>query len=226
MNLHRRLLDETRRSGALLPLAILFGFLAGGLAILQSYRLSQVLNRVFIDHQTLEQVVPLLRVILLIVLSRVLFTFLNDFVAGRLAVFIKVRLREQLVDKIQRLGSGFLHGETSAELTTTALQGVEALDAYFSQFLPQVLLAAMLPLTILLVVFPLDLLTGIVFLVTAPLIPVFMMLIGWMSESRTRKQWGLLTRLSEFLLDTLQGIAVLKALGRSRSRIAELHEVG
>ena len=226
MNLHRRLLEETRRSGALLRLAILFGFLAGGLAILQSYRLSQVLNRVFIEHQTLQQVIPVLRIILLIVLLRVLFTFLNEFVAGRLAVFIKLHLREQLVSKIQRLGSGFLHGEKSAELTTTALQGVEALDAYFSQYLPQVLLAAMLPMTILLVVFPLDLITGIVFLVTAPLIPLFMMLIGWMSEARTRKQWHLLTRLSEFLLDTLQGIAVLKALGRSRNRIDELQEVG
>ncbi|HPS41328.1 MAG TPA: thiol reductant ABC exporter subunit CydD [Anaerolineaceae bacterium] len=226
MNLHRRLLDESRRSGIFLPLAILFGFLAGGLAILQSYRLSQVLKCVFIEHQTLQQVVPVLRIILLIVLLRVLFTFLNEFVAGRLAVFIKLHLREQLVSKIQRLGSGFLHGEKSAELTTTALQGVEALDAYFSQYLPQVLLAGMLPLTILLVVFPLDIITGIVFLVTAPLIPVFMILIGWMSEARTRKQWNLLTRLSEFLLDTLQGIAVLKALGRSRGRIDELQEVG
>ncbi len=222
MNFHSRLVRQAQSAGVLLPLAILFGFLAGGLAILQAYRLSQVINGVFITHQTLQQVVPLLRTILLIVLARVSFTILNDVIAGRLAVWIKTRLRKLIFEKIERLGSAYMKGEKTGEITTVAMQGVEALDAYFSQYLPQVLLAVMLPVTILLVVFPMDVLTGVVFLVTAPLIPLFMVLIGWMSESQTKKQWKALSRLGDFLLDTLQGITVLKSLGRSKDRAVEL----
>ena len=175
-------------------MAVVSAFVAGGLAIYQSYQLSKVISGVFLDARTLAQVTPLLSLILLVVLLRALFTYLNEMLAGRLAVTVKLRLRTMLLEKIDRLGPEFLKNETTAELTTTALQGVDALDAYFAQYLPQVLIAVILPLTILIVVFPLDLVTGIVFFLTAPLIPLFMELIGKADESLTRRQWPALTR--------------------------------
>ena len=216
MNFQPRLFREARASGWLFPMAVVSAFVAGGLAIYQSYQLSRVISGVFLDTRTLAQVTPLLRLILFVVLLRALFTYLNEMLAGRLAVTVKLRLRTMLLEKIDRLGPEFLKNETTAELTTIALQGVDALNAYFAQYLPQVLIAVILPLTILIVVFPLDLVTGIVFFLTAPLIPLFMVLIGKAVESLTGRQWRALTRLGNYFLDTLQGIATLKLLGRNR----------
>ncbi len=222
MNFHPRLFRQARAYGLLFTSTVITSFLVGGLSVLQSFQLSRVIAGVFIDHRTLMDVTSILRVILGLVLLRVLFTIISEILAGTMAVKIKNQLRSDLLAKIDRLGPEFLKSEQTGELTTTALQGVDALDAYFSQYLPQVLVAVMLPLTILAVVFPLDLLTGIVFILTAPLIPVFMMLIGWAAEAVTRRQWQALTRLGSYFLDTLQGIATLKMLGRSRDRAVEV----
>ena len=225
MQVNFRLIQKIRRTGWLFPVIVIFGFLAGGLAVWQSWLLSSVVSKVFIGKLSLVQVLPILRVILIVIFARVFFTVINEALAGRLAVGIKERLRIGLLEKINRLGPAFLKQERTGELATTALQGLDALDAYFSQFLPQILLAALLPLTILIVVFPIDLLTGVVFLVTAPLIPFFMIWIGRLSQNHTNRQWKALSRLGAFFLDTLQGLSTLMILGRSRDRAAEVGAV-
>lgn len=225
MKVQPRLFREARASGWLFPLAVLTAFAAGGMAVYQAHVLSRVIAGVFLEDATLNQVMSLLQIILIVVLGRAILTFVNEGLAGSLAVNVKTRLRRQLMDKIDRLGPEFLKNESTAELTTTALLGVDGLDAYFSQYLPQVLIAAALPITILAVVFPLDILTSVVFLLTAPLIPVFMVLIGKAVESLTGTQWKALTRLGNYFLDTLQGIATLKLLGRSKERVREVGEV-
>lgn len=225
MNNQSRLIREARTSGLLLPGAILFGFLAGALIVWQSYQVSRIIAGVFIQQKTLSQVIPLLRIVFIIAIARSLLTVLNEVAAGRLAVNVKNRIRRLLFEKLNRLGPAYLKDEQTGELVTTAIQGVDALDSYYSQYLPQVLIAVMLPLTILVVVFPIDLLTGAVFLFTAPLIPLFMMLIGWASEALTKRQWLAMSRLGSYFLDTLQGIATLKALGRSKDRANEVRWV-
>ena len=225
MSKNARLIQKARATGLLFPLILLFGFLAGGLVIWQSWLLSAVVSRVFLDQFTLLQVIPILRIALLVIIGRALFTFVNESLAGRLAVKIKNGLREELINKINRLGPAFLKGEKAGELTTTALQGLDALDAYFSQYLPQILLAALLPVTILVVVFPMDLLTGLVFVITAPLIPLFMILIGKLSQNHTQRQWTALSRLGAYFLDTLQGLSTLMQLGRSRERGEKIRQV-
>ena len=205
---------------------VLFGFLAGGLVVWQSWLTSGVVNAVFLDHKSLVEVLPLLRLILVVVAGRAIFTFINEAFAGRLAVRVKNGLREELLAKIDRLGPVFLKDERAGELATTALQGLDALDAYFGQYLPQILLAALLPMLILMVVFPIDLLTGFVFVVTAPLIPFFMVWIGKLSQNHTQRQWKLLSHLGAYFLDTLQGLTTLMMLGRSRERADEVREAG
>ncbi len=224
MNKNARLFQKARSTGLLFPLIVVFGFLAGGLVVWQSWLLSEVISKVFLAKQTLAQVLPLLQSIILVVLGRTLFTIINESLAGKLAVKIKDGLREELFKKINQLGPSFLKGEKTGELTTTALQGLDALDAYFSQYLPQILLSALLPITILLVVFPTDVLTGIVFVVTAPLIPYFMILIGKLSHNHTQRQWIGLSRLGAYFLDTLQGLSTLMQLGQSRDRGVKIRQ--
>lgn len=222
---NRRLIKLLRFTGLFFPLVVFFGLFAGGLVIFQALDLSQIISGVFLQGKNLAQVSILLQIFALIVFFRVLFTFLNEFFSNAIAVRIKTLLRDELVQKIARLGPAYTRDQQSGELVTTALQGVEALDAYFSQYLPQLLLASILPLLILLAVFPLDWVSGVVFVVTAPLIPFFMALVGKTSESETKRQWKALSRLGADFLDTLQGLTTLKELGQSKAQVKRVEEV-
>lgn len=222
---NRRLLQLLRYTGALFPVSVVFGLLAGGLVIFQALSLSHIISGVFIDGKNLAAVSGLLEIFAAIVVARALFTLINDLLSNSIAVKIKTELRSLLLQKITHLGPAYTRTQQSGELVTTALQGVEALDAYFSQYLPQLLLASILPILILLSVFPLDWVSGLVFVITAPLIPFFMALVGKTSESETKKQWKALSRLGADFLDTLQGLTTLKQLGQSKARVAHVEEV-
>ena len=224
MNFNRNLLNAARREWLALALTILLGFLGGLTIILQARQLSAILSAVFIEGQTRGAVAPLFVPLLVILFVRALFAWLADASAGTLAIRVKERLRSQLVDHLFCLGPSYARGENSGELANTALQGIENLDAYFSQYLPQTALAGLIPLAVLVVVFPGDWLSGLILLLTAPLIPVFMVLIGKASEAATRRQWNALNRLSAYFLDTLQGLRELKLLGQSERRAVKVGE--
>lgn len=219
MNFDRDLLQAARREWHLLGLTILLG-VAGGIAvILQARQLSSILAAVFIGGQTSDSIAWMFPPILLILAGRALVSWGADAAAGHLAVTVKENLRSLLVNRLFRLGPAYTRSENSGELTNTAIQGVEALDAYFSLYLPQVVLAGLVPLTILVAVFPVDWLSGLILVLTAPLIPIFMVLIGKAAEAATKRQWHALSRLSAYFLDTLQGLRELKLLGQSQRQV-------
>jgi thiol reductant ABC exporter CydD subunit len=219
MRLDPRLLHETgsRRLALLVTLGL--GMAGGALTVLQARGLSQAISRVFLQRETLADVTGLLGLLLVVILLRAAATWGEQAAAGSVAAGVKSALRTKLFSHIIALGPTFTANERTGELSNTALEGIEALEAYFSQYLPQLALSALVPLTILAFIFPLDLISGLVLLFTAPLIPVFMALIGSLAESLTRKQWLNLSRMSAYFLDVLQGLATLKILGRSREQI-------
>jgi ATP-binding cassette subfamily C protein CydD len=214
----RRLWLEARSARLPLYLAILSGFAGGALVVLQAARLSGLIGRVFLRGQGLEQVSKSLQLLLLIVVGRALTVWLGEVMARIVAVRVKAGLRERLFAHLLHMGPVHAWEERTGELTAVLVDGVEALDAYFSQYLPQLALSALVPITILVTVFPLDPLSGVVLSLTAPLIPVFMVLIGRLADDLTRRQWGLLSALSAHFLDILQGLRTLKTLGRSREQ--------
>lgn len=208
-----------------LALTVLSGFLAGLLTIWQAWLLSRTVDGVFLRGQTLSQVWNLLRLMLLAIAGRTLLTWLNEVSANAVAVRIKTDLRERLFAHIQRLGPAYTRAERTGELTAAAVEGIEALDAYFSQYLPQLVITALVPLSVLVFVFPLDLLSGLVMLVTAPLIPFFMILIGKGAEIVTKRQYETLSRLSAHFLDSLQGLTTLKIFGQSKAHARSIAQV-
>src|SRR5512141_3210875 len=223
--MHRRLLSLSRDSRTALLLTILSGFLAGLLIIAQAYFLSSIVNGFYLQGQTLAQVPPWLELILVLIAGRACFTWLNEVSANIVAVRIKTDLRERLFDHILKLGPAYTRGQRTGELTTAAVEGIEALDAYYSQYLPQLVVTALIPISILLVVFPIDLLSGIVLLVTAPLIPFFMIMIGKGAEIVTKRQYQTLSRLSAHFLDSLQGLTTLKVFGQSKAHAKNIEKV-
>ncbi len=223
--MHRRLLALTRDSRTAFLLTVLSGFLVGLLTIGQAYLLSSTVNGVFLQGKTLAEVAYWLRFILVIIAGRAFLTWVNEVSANIVAVKIKSDLRERLFTHILNLGPAYTRGQRTGELTTAAVEGIEALDAYYSQYLPQLVITALIPISILIVVFPIDLLSGIVMLITAPLIPFFMILIGKGAEIVTQRQYHTLSRLSAHFLDSLQGLTTLKLFGQSKAHAKNIEKV-
>ncbi len=223
--MHRRLLSLTRDSRSALLLTVLSGLLAGLLTIGQAYLISSTVNGVYLEGQTRVQVAGWLRLLLIIIAGRAFLTWVNEVSANAVAVKLKSDLRERLFNHILHLGPAYTRGQRTGELTAAAVEGIEALDAYFSQYLPQLVVTALIPISILIVVFPLDLLSGIVMLVTAPLIPFFMIMIGKGAEIVTKRQYQTLARLSAHFLDSLQGLTTLKLFGQSKAHAKNIAKV-
>jgi ATP-binding cassette, subfamily C, bacterial CydD len=225
MNLDRRLFNQSITVKQILAAAIVLGFLAGIFTVLQARQLSRVISGVFLGGQDLPAVMPLLTSLLIFVAARAGSGYLSELTASAAALRVKQDLRDRLARHLLALGPASAVRERSGEIVNTLTQGIEMLDAYFSQFLPQLALAGLLPLAFLTLVFPLDPLSGLVLLLTGPLIPFFMFLIGSHARDLTGRQWLALGRMSAYFLDTLQGLATLKSLGRSREQAGRIAQV-
>jgi ATP-binding cassette subfamily C protein CydCD len=223
--MHRRLLILTRDTRLPLLLTVLSGLVAGLLTIWQAWLLSSVINSVFLEKQALAGVMRPLLFILAAISGRSFLSWLNEVAANAVAVKIKTDLRNRLFAHILKLGPAYARGQRTGELTAAAVEGIEALDAYFSQYLPQLVITALVPLSILFFVFPIDLLSGIIFLITAPLIPFFMIIIGKGAEAVTKRQYETLRLLSAHFLDSLQGLTTLKLFGQSKAQTRTIEQV-
>ncbi len=204
----------------------LCSLLNGGLIVLQAYALSQIIQRAFLLHTPLGGLVPLFWRLLWIVSGRAGLTLVKEHCATSCALRMKDNLRTRLLHHLTRLGPVPLRRERTGELTNTVLEGIEALEPYFRDYLPQAVGALVIPLTILLVVFPIDWISGLVFLFTAPLIPLFMVLIGSLTRTYSQQQWQALGRMSAHYFDVLQGLTTLKIFNQSRPQAAKIAEIG
>ena len=218
----RRLWGEGRNGRFPLLLTITFSALGGVVTVLQAYWLSQIVAGVFLGGQDLAGVERPLSLLLAAIVARAGLAAGREWAAGRLASDVKTGLRDRLFTKLRDLGPGYTQGEEVGELTAVLTHALDALDAYFSQYLPQLFVAALIPLTLLVVIFPLDWISGLTLLLTAPLMPLFMVLIGRYAETLTQRQWGLLSRMSGHFLDVLQGLTTLKQLGQSQHQAANI----
>lgn len=214
----KRLLRETRRVSLFLMITIVFGLLIAGLAVAQAAAFARIVAKVFLAGAKLTEVWNLLLIILGILVVRGSLQWLSEITAHEAARRIKENLRERLMEKIMQRGPLFAMGERAGELVNTAVEGIDALEDYFARYIPQLALAGLIPIFILIYVFPLDFDSGLILLLTGPLIPIFMMLIGKLAEKKSLRQWRVLSWMSAHFLDMLQGLTTLKTFGRSKDQ--------
>jgi ATP-binding cassette, subfamily C, bacterial CydD len=213
--MNRELLRQVGSARASLGLTVALGLLAAAATIVQLVLLSKVVDRVFIEGQDLVDVRDLLFLSLGASVVRSGLLWVREVAAQRGVVRVKSELRERLFAHVLRLGPSYTRGERTGELTTTATEGVEKLDAYFGRYLPQTFLSVLVPLMIAGYVLPLDPSSAVLLLVTGPVIPVLMLLVGGYAEEHTRRQWRALSRMGASFLDAMQGLTTLKVFGRS-----------
>jgi len=200
--------------------------LLGGLAtILQAALLAALVNDVFLRHMALQQCKTLALWFLVAVALRAAATAAADKVATDAALGVKRQLRASLTRHVFNLGPVYLRTEKTGELVNTLMTGVEQLEVYISKYLPQVALAALIPLAIWVLVVGTDWLSAIILAVTAPLIPVFMILIGKGAQGVTDRQWRTLSFLSAHFLDVVRGLTTLKVFNRSKAQIEIIDKI-
>ena len=204
-----------------LQVSIGLGLFSGFLLIAQAWFLASAINSVIFEKQTLPEVQSWLWMLLAVFLVRAFLAWASEKTAFYASAKIKQQLRNKLHQHLLNAGPITLGNEASGERVNTLVDGIEALENYYARYLPAMSLIVLVPLSILVFVFPIDWISATVMLLTAPLIPFFMILIGKGTESLNKKQWRKLARMSAHFLDMIQGLTTLKIFNTSK-REAEL----
>ncbi len=215
--MHKILVNWLNKFPNLFILSIIFFEIGTILLIFQIQLISKLINNLIFFNQALGQLTkPILLIIILIIL-RGLFNFSGEVFIKKVAQKIKSLLRNKLAGKLLQMNS--INKTHSGDLVSIFFDRVEAIEDYYTLFLPQVILSILIPVSVLFFVFPLDLLSGFVFLVTAPLIPFFMFLIGKFSEKTNMNQWNSLSRLTTFFLDSIRGIKTILLFNQQENHL-------
>ncbi|MBV1838739.1 MULTISPECIES: thiol reductant ABC exporter subunit CydD [Acetobacter] len=196
--------------------AILLGAVNGLLLVPEAWLLARSITAVVFQHRGLAAVAPSLAIILGIALLRALLSHGATIAAMAASTRVKTDIRHALHAKIAALGPGFLGTQRSGDLASLLVEGVDALDNYYAAYLPQMAVATFLPVALLAFIFPVDWVSGIILLLGAPLIPIFMILIGRGTERLNQTQWRRLALMSAHFFDVVEGLSTLKLFGASR----------
>jgi thiol reductant ABC exporter CydD subunit len=217
-----------RRAGpvrAMLAVDAALGLAAALLVLAQAVLIATIAARGF-EGAALEDVrIPLI-VLVAVVAARAATAWGFETVGRRTATHVLSSLRLELVERRLRDRPVALDGVASAEVATTAVTGAAALEATFARYLPQVVLAVIVPVAVLVLVVAIDPVSAGVMLLTLPLVPVFMWLVGRYTERRTRERWQALTLLASHFLDVVRGLPTLRAFDRSRLQAERIAAVG
>lgn len=219
------LLAEARKIRWLLLFIIGLATGIGLLVVFQARLLASACQRVVMQGEGVASVMPLAAALVVLAAGRSLCTCIMENRSAAAAARVKQAVRSQLYRKIQSLGPAGLAGDETGPLVETVTKGVDELEPYFTRFIPQLFLAAILPLMFLIILVPSEWRSGLVLLFSAPFIPLFMVLIGRGSETLHRRQWSRLSRMAGHLLDLVQGLPDLIIFGAAKKEATAVARV-
>ncbi|MGN6173230.1 MAG: thiol reductant ABC exporter subunit CydD [Streptosporangiaceae bacterium] len=211
----RRLLRHARAARGYLAVVVVLGLVLTALVLAQAGLLARALAGAAPGVGAVA-LWPVLVSLLAVVLARAVAVYGGEVAALRASASVKSQLRRRLAAQVLRLGPAWLGGQRTGEIATLATRGLDALDPYFARYLPQLVLACLVPLAVAVRVALADWISALIIVVTLPLIPVFTVLVGLPARVRARRQWLLLARLGGHFLDVVEGLTTLKLFGRAR----------
>ncbi len=223
--LHRRLLASGRVATVALVAAVLLGVSTALLAIVQAWLIARAIAGAFVDGEGVGELAAVLAVLAAVLAARALLAWAAEVVAQRISGVVKSELRVTVMARAVALGPRWAAEQASGEVTLLVTRGLDALDAYYGRYLPQLALAVIVPLAVVACLFSVDLVAGLTVALTVPLIPVFMVLIGRMSAAHRRRRWVALARLANRFADVVAGLPTLRAYGRAEAQVNILRRI-
>jgi ATP-binding cassette subfamily C protein CydCD len=220
-----RLLRHARATRRFLTLSVALGSLAALLIVAQAWLLAEVVSHAFDEGQSLQQLRTPMAILLAIVLARAVLAWLAELAANDASARAKSQLRRALIERLPALFGDPRRERRTGEVAILASRGIDALDDYFAAYLPQLLLAVIVPLVVLTAVVSGDLISAAIIAVTVPLVPLFMALVGASTGERTEREMQTLQRLADHFLDVVSGLPTLKVFGRAKAQASVIREV-
>jgi thiol reductant ABC exporter CydD subunit len=223
--LDSRLLDYARATRTFLFVSVSLGVLSALLIVTQAWLLADVVSRAFIGGRSLAQLHTPIAALLMVVFARAGVAWGSELAASRSSARAKSQLRAALLERICLLGLDSSREGRTGELAILATRGIDALDGYFSLYLPQLFLAVIVPVVVIAAVLPHDWISAAIIAFTIPLIPLFMALVGASTRDRMDHQFRTLERLAGHFLDVVAGLPTLKVFGRAKAQAKAIREI-
>ncbi len=220
-----RLLHYARATRLFLAAVVALGLVGALLVIAQAMLIAEIVVGGFEGGLTVTALRTPLLLLAAVALGRALVAWLTELAAHRASAAVKSELRGRLLERAARLGPDWLTGQRTGSLVALATRGIDALDDYFARYLPQLGLAVVVPVAVLARIVTEDWVSAAIIVVTLPLIPLFMILIGWATQSQMDRQWQLLSRLSGHFLDVVAGLPTLKVFGRAKAQAESIRTI-
>ena len=222
----RRLLGYARSTRTFLVASVFVQAVQALLIVAQAFLLASVIVRAFTEAADLAAVMPTVVQLGAVIAARALTAFLAEWLAHRTAATAMSELRMAAWRHMMSLGPAWLAGKRTGELAQLLVRGVGGLEAYYARYLPQLVLAVVVPLIVGVAILTEDVLAAVIVAFTVPLIPVFMILVGWVSQARVDRQWRWLAVLGNHFLDVVEGLPTLKAFNRAQHQVGQIRQVG
>jgi ATP-binding cassette subfamily C protein CydD len=219
-----RLLRYAGAARGYLVVTVVLGLAATALILAQAGLLAHALASAA-TGTTVGPLAGTLGVLLAVLAARAAASYGGEAAALRAAAKVKSQLRRRLVGHALRLGPSWLGGQQPGQITTLATRGLDGLDAYFARYLPQLVLACLVPVAVLIRVGMADWISAVVIGATLPLIPVFAIMVGLHTKATTQRQWRLLARLGGHFLDVVEGLPTLKLFGRAKPQAEMIRKI-
>ncbi len=202
------------------------GLATAALAVAQAWLLATAVSSAFLGGADFDALRATLAALAIVLAGRATVGWAQESVARRCSAAVKSSLRLRLLRSAAvKPSSGRAEAPGSGEVVALATHGLDALDAYFSRYLPQLVLAAIVPLVVIACLAAVDLVATVTVALTVPLIPIFLVLIGSATERRRRRRWEALARLSGHFLDVVAGLPTLRVFGRAAAQLGRLEKV-
>lgn len=221
-----RLLRYARSTRGFVILTVVLGAVMAVLVIITARLLATAIVEVAEGRADLATSLPVLFGLSAVIVLRAVVAWISEAAAYRTAARAKAELREAALGHILRLGPSGPASVDPGRIATLLTRGIDALDAYYARYLPQVFLAMIVPIAIIATVIGFDLVSALIIAITLPIIVVFMVLIGLYTRARVDRQWQTLSRLSGHFLDLIAGLPTLKILGRAKRQAAVISDIG
>jgi thiol reductant ABC exporter CydD subunit len=223
--LDERLLGYARSTRTFIAVSVSLGVLSAILIVTQAWLLADVVSRAFLGGRSVASLKTPLALLFAVVLARACVAWGAELAAGRSSARAKSQLRGALLEHIPALGLHSSREQRTGELAILATRGVDALDGYFSLYLPQLFLAVIVPVFVIAAVLWNDWISAAIIAFTIPLIPVFMALVGATTRERMDRQFRTLERLGGHFLDVVAGLPTLKIFGRAKVQATAIRQI-
>jgi len=220
-----RLFRHARAARFFIAASVVIGLAIAVLVVIQAVLIARLLVGTFLDGKGVVAQRGELVALGAVLLARVLLAWLAELAAYQAAARVRSQLRRSFLTKATQLGPSWLAGQPTGELTLLATRGLDAVDGYFARYLPQLVLACVVPFVLGVKVLSDDVTSAVIVACTLPLIPVFMVLIGLGTQAQMDRQWSTLARLSHHFLDAVTGLPTLKMFRREAAQVATIRQV-